>query len=481
MKRPLPILVGCLWFMVCGLFFFFLPSATYHLPLTSSAFAQTQVPTIILPLTGTIQGENLKNQSSCWVRFDILVRPYPFITIPNGWQQPIAFRIPSFWAGTEVTFSLTLLPPCPEIIYYSTGASAQILYYPSELAWEVTFKNLANNPQEFFYFKVYLLSDPYQPPTPTPSPPAPQHPAIFIHGLGGRPEDWTTGDKKIYFDTLKEDLYNYPEDYLVAYPYADADGDTSTYDYQGDVTKISADLESYVNALSQKHIADGGDGKVDLVGFSLGGLVARQYLNTHSADHKIRKVITIATPHEGAYIFTPERWFDLIPFAGNYLKRAFNVFMENTVLAFVNFLDASGQPKDLDSPAIQQIVPGSNFLAILNSLFWTTPEPEYETLYGDIDAEFRQKIFFFTLKKRFSIGDGFIKAESATSIPAEIVGEYGYSDPAVLNIKTAKTISGAYEYVLDTPSISDLSAWHGRLVTRSDVVQKVIELLTAEN
>lgn len=456
MKRPLPV------FIILAIFF-----GLSRLP---SVFAQTQI-TLDQSFAGTVY--LVENPTSCGGRVDLVNPKQQEVLTYTGGQHLAIGKIGPFAAGSELVFSLTPNLPCSTQTLFSNNPSDA---YTAEIEGQENMWGFAwfvpGQTKEIFMFVGLVPAELTLPA---------YHPAIFIHGLGGRPEDWINGDKKVYFDTLKADPYNYPEDYLVAYSYADADNDPSTYDYQGDIVKISADLEDYVNELSEKHIADGGDGKVDLVGFSLGGLVARQYLNTHPANHKIRKVITIASPHEGAYILSAERWFDLIPFAGDYLKKAFNVFMENTLLGFMNFLDESGQPTDLDSVAIQQIVPGSNFLATINSLFWPAPEPEYEALYGDIDAEFRQKVFFFTLKKKFSIGDGFIKPESATGIPAEVLGEYGYSDPAILNIKIAKMISGEYEYVLDAPSISDLSVWHGKLIVRPDVVQKVIELLTAEN
>ncbi len=452
MKRFLFILVGGLWFIVCGL----VPAFAQDFPSDNH---------LVLPESGKVSVLTIQTNPPCDGQL-FLYQPYEKL-ISTSLMPPEEkwIEVGYFNAGDELVFKVELngaSSSCTGTILSTNTDFGYLLHTPGSNLWFFV---------ESSYFVMGILFEPAVPPPL-------HHPAIFIHGLGGRPEDWVNGDKKVYFDTLKADPYNYSNDYLVVYPYADADNNPATYDYQGDVTKISADLGNYVNELSQKYLTDGGDGKVDLVGFSLGGLVARQYLNTHPTDHKIRKVITIASPHEGAYILSAERWFDLIPFAGDYLKKAFNVFMENTLLGFMNFLDESGQPTDLDSVAIQQIVPGSNFLATINSLFWTTPEPEYEALYGDIDAEFRQKIFFFTLKKKFSVGDGFIKTESATGIPAEVVGEYGYSDPAVLNIKTAQTSSGAYEYVLDTPSISDLSVWHGKLIVKPDVVQKVIELLT---
>lgn len=378
-------------------------------------------------------------------------------------HEPMIENIGSFGANTELVFSLTPSPPCstatlfsdnPNHVYieeYGENAWGLIWFVPGQESGVLTFVGLQLHPS------------------------ASHHPVIFIHGLGGRPEDWTTGDKRVYIDTLKSDPYNYPSDYMMTYAYADADGNPNTYDYQGDITKISDDLGGYVNELSQRHLADGGDGKVDIVGFSLGGLIARQYLNENPDDHRVRKLITIASPHRGVFWFNADAWLDAIPIVGSYMRRVLNTFLETTIL--VPFMHGP-QPLDLDSPAAQQVVPGNSFLQLLNDN--TPTEPDYSVLYGDIDAELVQKLFFFTLRKKITLGDGYILPNSATGIPIEGLKTYGFTDEPIfeMEIESTKLPGGGYEYVLDAPSIGDQKVWHGNLIVHPDVVQKVIGILT---
>ncbi|MBM4402679.1 MAG: hypothetical protein FJ044_05545, partial [Candidatus Cloacimonetes bacterium] len=289
-------------------------------------------------------------------------------------------EIGTFAKGTEIILSFTPEPntPCPEQTILSGDPNHFFVLKITSVYWYAEWE-IPGTPTGFA-LKFYL----------TPAQISKHHPAIFIHGLGGYPTDWTTGDKRVYFDTLKAEPYNYPEDYLATYAYADADGNPDTYDYQGDVTKISADLETYVNALSQKHLADGGDGKVDLVGFSLGGIVAREYLNTHRGNHKIRKLITIGSPHQGVYLMSFESIFNAIPIFGEHLRNAFVDFVNNTLLAYLGL--ASGQPVDINAPAPQQLIPGSWFLQKLNDLSIIPTEPSYNTVYGNIDARLKQRM-----------------------------------------------------------------------------------------
>lgn len=53
---------------------------------------------------------------------------------------------------------------------------------------------------------------------------------------------------------------------------------------------------------------------VVLVGFSMGGLTARQYLVTHPGDHHVRHLVTIGTPHLGSPLaneYDLAKWLDV--------------------------------------------------------------------------------------------------------------------------------------------------------------------------
>lgn len=451
MKRPLPILVYGLLFVVCGL---------------TPAFAQ-DFPSdnhLVLPESGKVSILTIQINPPCDGQL-YLYQPYEKL-ISTSLMPPAEkwIEVGYFNTGDELVFKLELngsSASCTGNILSTNTNFGYLLHTEGSNYWAFV---------ESGYFVMAVWLDPSASGGPPP------HPAIFIHGLGGRPEDWTTGDKKVYFDLLKAD-YGYPEEYLIAYPYADADENPATYDYQGDVMKISADLESYVNALSQKHLADGGDGKVDLVGFSLGGLVARQYLNTHSDNHKIRKAITIASPHEGLSILTPETWVESLPFFGQFIKKAFLSFLNNFLLGlFVN--PGSEQPVSFASPAAQQLVPNNPFLQWLNDRGLIPTSLSYSALCGDIDARFRQKVFFFTLEKSASIGDGTVPKESALGIPVDDLTKICFSDEALFDIRVAKIGTG-YEYAIDPISFSDVRFRHSELIVQPEVVNEIIGILTA--
>ncbi|OQX50899.1 hypothetical protein B5M47_02635 [candidate division CPR3 bacterium 4484_211] len=292
-------------------------------------------------------------------------------------------------------------------------------------------------------------------------------PVIFIHGLGGHYTDWISGDKKVHFKTLR--AAGYPEHYLNSYIYADADGNPDTYDNQGDVALISANLDEEVDRLSQLSLDEGGSGKVDLVGFSLGGIIARYYLNTFGED-KVDQLITIASPHRGVTIFTPEDWFESIPILGVYLRRAATEFVTKLV-------QLGGLNVDLESAAAQQVRPSSSFLAQLNDNIIS--QVSVDSLAGDIDMEIRQGFFFWELRRKFSIGDIYMSLESATSPPAAQLAKHTFSDPDVLKFEVSLCKEGvSYSYNLDMLTPGELRFKHGTLPMQPEVVDEVTQLLT---
>lgn len=96
-------------------------------------------------------------------------------------------------------------------------------------------------------------------------------------------------------------VYTYQnlEDSLINAGYEkDIDYFIFTYDWRKNLADLDDDLNLYINSL----ISDGlitSDEKVNLVGHSMGGLVARSY-SQNIGTEKIDKLITLGSPHQGA-------------------------------------------------------------------------------------------------------------------------------------------------------------------------------------
>ncbi|MEK7610799.1 MAG: alpha/beta fold hydrolase [Patescibacteria group bacterium] len=282
-------------------------------------------------------------------------------------------------------------------------------------------------------------------------------PLILIHGLGGKPDDWING--RTNYQTYLRSL-GYPDSYLHYYSYGYKNG---AYNYQGDIKEIALGLEEAVNRLSNLHKSEGGDGKVDLLGFSLGGVVARQYLSTHLTSHKVHKLITIGSPHQGVWVLSADQAVKDIPFVGQKIEND----LATQIVRLVN--KDKIQKLDITSAAVKQIYPGSDFLSGYYGINKRVPQDvEYATFYGDIHAEVRRKLFDSQLSKKVSIGDGLIMPESASGVPGVSPSKYAYSENTVLDLKLEKTGTG-YAFGLDLPSLESLKAFHTYLLDRGDL------------
>jgi len=67
------------------------------------------------------------------------------------------------------------------------------------------------------------------------------------------------------------------------------------YDWLQPVSQSADDLKNYINNVVQP----APDTKIDIVGHSLGGLVARTYLQNNLSSHKVDQLITVGSPHKG--------------------------------------------------------------------------------------------------------------------------------------------------------------------------------------
>ena len=133
-------------------------------------------------------------------------------------------------------------------------------------------------------------------PTPTPSPtPEPLRPIIILPGLGG---SWDYGAilsgtagtnwQVPSFITLYKNLI----DSLKNAGYVEGTNlFVFGYDWRKGLTDLAGDLNNYVNGL-------GLTGKIDFIGHSYGGLVARTY-GQNIGIGKIDKIITAGSPHQG--------------------------------------------------------------------------------------------------------------------------------------------------------------------------------------
>ncbi|MDE5584706.1 MAG: alpha/beta fold hydrolase, partial [Muribaculaceae bacterium] len=112
-------------------------------------------------------------------------------------------------------------------------------------------------------------------------------PVVFIHGLGDSHKCWYKLDKYLTDNVLYEDSINYRVDYKK----------TNTEAFEVNVPVVGSGIyKARYQALKQGFIAS----KCDIVGHSMGGILARLYVQDYYGAEQVNRIITVNTPHSGS-------------------------------------------------------------------------------------------------------------------------------------------------------------------------------------
>jgi pimeloyl-ACP methyl ester carboxylesterase len=131
-------------------------------------------------------------------------------------------------------------------------------------------------------------------------------PVIMVHGFNGSYQDWGSISNNASFAGRVNDIPGVAVAHLFSY---------NTYNWVDDQNS-GPKLAKTIDCISQLSVRNGGKGKVIVVGYSMGGLVARDALSHRSPDgsraiaDEAGQVITIGTPHIGT---TLPLWGQLVP------------------------------------------------------------------------------------------------------------------------------------------------------------------------
>lgn len=273
-------------------------------------------------------------------------------------------------------------------------------------------------------------------------------PVLFIHGYNGDGENWEEAGFPAALAARGAD----PE-LLWRFHYGWTDGGAGpVYDNQGDIRAIAARLayresddphalRSQLRRLSAASVARGGPARVTIVAHSMGGLVARYYLSRREPDEwgtvnegVVGRLITISTPHLGvevtrvlhlippdAFIWTFLRWLQKLPFVrGNAAEELalLDAQVQHMQLAVRAESFPMGVRGLFDSPALQQMMPGSDFLQALNQPGSFPADVEAALLWGDVQLTGGVRWGALPLWERtLSLGDLLISAASASTFP----------------------------------------------------------------
>ncbi len=165
------------------------------------------------------------------------------------------------------------------------------------------------------------------------------YPVIFVHGIGASETIWK-----------RKDIPGHP-DYYISFSNRFAD---------------PADQVPELKEFIRKVLQNTGEEKVILVCHSMGGLVARKYLEDNKDDHRVEKLVLLSTPNLGSIGLS----FNWLPLLLIILGLSGYKLVWPVLLSLVGLfweLISLARGVLLLSPAVWAMRPGSEFLKTLNS------------------------------------------------------------------------------------------------------------------
>ena len=190
-------------------------------------------------------------------------------------------------------------------------------------------------------------------------------PVLLVHGLWSDSHMW---DKMVQW--LTGDSFTV---YTVDYPNVDSPARVAIMEFAGKVQSIKQEyLAQGINASS-----------IDVIGHSMGGVVARHYINQYqgSPEVDINTLITVGTPHKGSP--WPQVYYDWVNARSK---------LGIGLLIAQHYLPKGSMGKM--GPALSALMPGSSFIQQLNSQP-LNPHVDYYAICGTYNL--LSNIFLFDI------------------------------------------------------------------------------------
>lgn len=309
------------------------------------------------------------------------------------------------------------------------------------------------------YFQLYSKNDGLTKVKPAAKTPPTNRPVVFVHGLGGLPSDFSD-----YTDTLKNSGWD--SRYLLSFDYGLKDGQYNNF---ASISDELPRLSVAVATLSAMYKNDGGDGKVNLVGYSSGAPLAKNFLGNFKASHHVENFISIAGDFKGSFLADLEAGSDFPRAASEATANLAKIFSPG--ISSFNPLTYGRTPRDTVFKT--QIISTSSQV----SSFKKEDLPDgikYYSLQGDIKAASTQKLFKSLVKSEGSLGDGAVLGSSTNDLPN--VSSFSFLDSAIATrsvTRSAATVSASFTL----PDFSKIKFFHSNLLKAVEIKNKILELL----
>jgi len=211
------------------------------------------------------------------------------------------------------------------------------------------------------------------------------YPVILLHGLGQKSDVWS-GDATKYFSKDLGLFYGgtlrVRDGTVQTNAAGNQDGDFYIVSFSNPYDSVAAwgsELEACVDFVLKQTGAE----RVILIGYSMGGLAARQYLTNRYTDHHVKRLITVGTPHLGSPFAKVWTWkSDLEQCAASS-----NVLINTPCKAALSAIQGTEDDVPYDAPAVRDLrrpEDGGVFLTRLGKRAHPL-DLEYVSVIGTID------------------------------------------------------------------------------------------------
>lgn len=238
----------------------------------------------------------------------------------------------------------------------------------------------------------------------------PERPVILVHGIGFNGTlAWQSPPVLRYFDLINKGM----AEFLVESSGYTLGKDLFIYKY--DTMSSIEHIASEFNLALNEYLKQSGATKVDLICFSMGGLVARTLLNGVS-DPPVENLITIATPHKGSYWVSVAE--NIKPQADDFLFKILGELRDNLEndVSFKTYRFLDSIYRFGEYPSIGQMQPEGEFMEQLAS-FSLSHHIRVTCVAGYVlpsfDSAFVPETFVKLLSERFGPGDLVVPLASA--------------------------------------------------------------------
>lgn len=251
-----------------------------------------------------------------------------------------------------------------------------------------------------------------------------RRPVLLVHGFGDRADVWRRSDNALT-GRLAAAGYR-PDVDLLPFRYPELPGLPGAEDSEGDIGAIGRALAGAIRSAA----AASSDGQVDVLSFSMGGLVSRAAINAlRSADggagrSLVNTAVLVAAPNAGADVLL---WFARLNPRG-----------QATVVELGRELFGL----NLDSVAARQMLPQSAFLAELNRPDWADDRVRYVTIAGSV----RMDLQILGMTTGVEVGDGLISPGSAAFLPGVAARAYVLRDELAAGGSLVEAVRRSYAF-----------------------------------